>query len=105
MDILNIISMAWLQLIDKVEKVNSGFIAGEYHYDKYAKKIKDLNRRLKKAEMPLSVELLEQCSFEDLLTVSPNELITCDSGYESLNPDPEDNEMYYYNRSFNLGGI
>ena len=105
----NIISLAWLQLIEKVDSINSGFIAGEYHYDKYSKKIKDLNRRLKKAQMPLSVDLIEQCTFEDLLTISANELIQCEYGYESLNPDPEDSmndlEMLHYNQSFNLGGI
>tara|TARA_R110002020_G_scaffold349986_1_gene563422 strand:+ start:689 stop:1615 length:927 start_codon:yes stop_codon:yes gene_type:complete len=102
----NIITMAWLQLIEKVDKVNSGFIAGEYNYKKYANKIKDINRRLKKAEMPLSVELLEECGFEELLIISPNELINCVPGYESLNPSPEDDtELDFYNQSFNMGGI
>lgn len=98
----NIIKTAWLQLLEKVDKVNTQFIAGEFQYDKYANKIKDINRRLEKAAMPLSVELIEQCDFESLLHVHSWDLITCDPGYEALDPYLEYADEQSWNQSYGI---
>jgi hypothetical protein len=97
-----LIGRAWFQLIEKVDEINSAFIAGEFQYDKYAKKIKDLNRRLKKAKMPLEVSLIPQCSFEDLMTLEPSDLIECQVGYEDLDPSDAFNSMNDWNNSFRV---
>ena len=100
----NMIGMAWSQLIEKVDEINSAFIAGEFQYDTYANKIKDVNRRLEKANMPLQVNLLEQCSFEDLLHTFPWDLIECTAGYEAHDPTDSYIEMHDYNYGYNLSG-
>ena len=100
----NVISNAWVQIIEKVDEVNARFIAGEYQYDRYAKKINDMNRRLKKAQMPLKVTLIPQCSFEELLSVHAWDLIECEPGYESCDPSESLIDNWNYNNSF-IGGM
>lgn len=98
---LNVITNAWIQLIDKVQKTMDGFVMGEYGYEKYAKLMKDINRRLRNSKMPLSVHITEQCNFEELLHIDANDLIECEVGYESC--DPTDAlEMYYHNLSYGV---
>ena len=100
----NIIRIAWSQLLEKLDEINAGFVAGEYQYDKYSKKIVALNGRLKKAKMPLTVTLIEQCNFEELLHCHPWDLIECEAGYEALDPSEaylDDMDDYtQWNRSF-----
>ena len=91
------ISQAWYQLIEKVDMINTAFIAGEYGYNKYAKKIEDLNRRIKKAKLPLEVELIPQGTFEDLLHLHAWDLITCENGYEDLDPSDAFEDQFNYN--------
>ena len=100
----NIIEIAWGNLIEKVDDINTAFISGEIDYQKYSSKIKDMNRRLKNADMPLKVELIEQCNFDQLLHVFSWDLITCERGYESLDPSESFAELYGYNDSFNVKG-
>ena len=97
------ISTAWSQLIEKVDDINTGFIAGEYNYEKYAKKINDLNRRIKKAKLPLEVELIPHGTFEDLLHLHAWDLITCENGYEDLDPSDAFIDMEAYNYSYGIG--
>jgi hypothetical protein len=100
---MRLISNAWVQLIEKVDEYNSAFIAGEYQYVKYAKNINDLNKRIKKANIPLEVELVPQGSFEDLLSYMPSDLISClDPKYAHL--DPSDALVDDWNKSFGVGG-
>ena len=101
----NIIQMAWNQLIEKLDEINSAFCAGEFQYDKYANKIKDVNRRLEKAKMPLKVGLIEQCNMEELLYAFPWDLIECQVGYEYLDPREGYEELHHYNQSFSGGGL
>ena len=98
------IRTAWTQLIEKVDEINTGFIAGEYQYDKYVKKIKDLNRRIQKAKVPLTVEIVSQGTFEELLHMHPWDLITCEAGYEDCDPSEEVADYMSYNRSYGIGG-
>ena len=98
----NIIKTAWLQLLERVDKVNSQFIAGEFQYDRYANKIKDINRRLKKAKMPLTVELIEQCNFEQLLSVHAWDLIECDPEYQHLDPYMDYADEQSWNLSYGI---
>ena len=98
----NIIKTAWIQLLEKVDDLNARFIAGEFQYDKYANKIKDLNRRLDKAQMPLTVELIEQCNFEQLLSVHAWDLITCDPEYEHLDPYMDYADEQSWNLSYGI---
>ena len=98
----NIIKTAWLQLLEKVDDLNARFIAGEFQYDKYANKIKDLNRRLYKAQMPLTVELIEQCNFEQLLSAHAWDLIECDEGYEALDPYMDYADEQSWNQSYGI---
>ena len=95
---------AWTQLIEKVDEINTGFIAGEYQYKKYAKKIEDLNRRIQKAKVPLTVELVPQGTFEELLHMHPWDLISCEAGYEECDPSEEVADFMSYNNSFGMGG-
>ena len=98
-----LISRAWVELIEKVDQINGEFISGEYQYDRYSKKIKDLNRRLEKAKIPLEVELVAQCSFEDLLSYTASDLINClKPEYADL--DPSDAIVDDWNKSFGVGG-
>ena len=100
-----LVAQAWYQLIEKVDEINSAFIAGEYQYDKYAKRIKDVNRRLKKAKIPLEVALIPQGSFEEILEYMPSDLITClDVRYCDLDPSDEAIDIESWNRSFGVGG-
>jgi hypothetical protein len=94
------VGQAWYQLVEKVDEINTAFIAGEYQYDKYAKKITDLNRRIKKAKLPLKVDLIAQGTFEDLLSVHPWELIECEVGYEECDPSDSFIEMLDHNYSY-----
>ena len=94
------VGQAWYQLVEKVDEINTAFIAGEYQYDKYAKKITDLNRRVEKAKLPLKVELIAQGTFEDLLHVHPWELIECEVGYEDCDPSDSFEEMAQYNNTY-----
>ena len=80
----SIIQVAWSQLIEKIDEINSSFVSGEFQYDKYANKIKEVNRRLEKAKMPLKVNLIEQCNMEQLLYLFAWDLIECQKGYECL---------------------
>ena len=54
--------------------------------------------------MPLQVNLLEQCSFEDLLHTFPWDLIECKAGYEAHDPTDSYIEMHDYNYGYNLSG-
>ena len=103
----NMIQIAWTQLIERVDSINTSFIVGEIQYDKYSKKIKDVNRRLEKAQMPLRVNLIEQCSFDELLHVDPWDLIECDEGYEELDPSMEYADYKSWNGSYGIreGGL
>ena len=83
-------------LMDKME----GGITGEYDYNVYAKKIKGLNKRLKKAKLPLEVDLISQNNFEDLLSMHSWDLIKCDVGYEDLDPSEALMDYYSYNQSY-----
>ena len=94
------ISQAWSQVIEKVDSLNTAFIAGEYGYEKYANQINDLNRRIKKAKLPLEVELIPQGTFEELLYVQPWDLVSCDTGYEDLDPSESYIDLEQYNRSY-----
>jgi len=101
----NIIRTAWVQLLEKVDSINSSFIAGEFNYEKYANKIKDVNRRLQNAKMPLYVELIEKCDFDTLLEIHAWDLITCDPGYEELDPYMDYADEQSWNESYLTGGI
>ena len=100
----NLIATAWGELIEKVDSINGEFISGEYQYDRYNKKLTDLNRRLKNAKIPLEVEIIAQCSFEQILHMTASEMICCDSGYEHLDPSEEVEDFLGYNRSFGVRG-
>ena len=100
------ISASWVELIEKVDEINSAFVAGEFQYDRYAKKINDLNRRVKNAKLPLQVELISQGSFEQLLHILPSELISCEVGYEDLDPSEAlDLDTLAWNNSFGIKGV
>ena len=43
----NLIKTAWLQLLEKVDNINTRFVAGEFQYDRYANKIKDIKEHKK----------------------------------------------------------
>ena len=98
------IRTAWTQLIEKVDDINASFVAGEFQYGRYAKKINDLNRRIKKAKIPLKVDLISQSHFEDLLHLHAWDLISCETGYEDLDPTEEVADFMAYNNSFGIGG-
>tara|TARA_Y100000004_G_scaffold75310_1_gene84688 strand:- start:241 stop:1155 length:915 start_codon:yes stop_codon:yes gene_type:complete len=100
----HLITQAWIELIDKVDEINGQFISGEYEYDRYKKKLDDINRRLQNAKMPLHVNIISQGSFEDILHVSASDIIECDSGYEHLNPYDNIEDVMSYNKSFGIGG-
>ena len=100
-----LISEAWVQLIDKVDDVNSKFICGEIQYDKYAKQIKELNELCKKNDIPLNVDLVSQGDFESLLSANAWDLIECDNGYEYLDPTDEYSDVSSWNQSFGMGGL
>ena len=95
---------AWMQLVDKVDEINTSFVAGEIQYDKYAKKITDLNRRVKKAKLPLEVRLIPQGTFEELLYIHAWDLISCEVGYEDCDPAEELADYEAYNQSYGVGG-
>ena len=101
----NIVKQAWLQLLEKVDEINTSFIAGEFQYERYANKIKDLNRKLKRAKMPLIVELVEQCDFDQLLHLHAWDLITCEDGWEHLDPYMDYADEQSWNESYLTGGI
>jgi len=94
------ISKAWEQLIEYVDEVNSSFIAGEYGYEKYASKIEKANKKLKKAGIPLSVDLVSKNDFEQLLSVHAWDLIECENGYEHLDPSDALADYHSWNQSF-----
>ena len=100
----NLISTAWGELIEKVDSINTKFISGEYQYDRYKKKIDDLNRRLENAKIPLEVELIAQCSFEEILHMTASQMICCKPGYEHLDPTEEIEDYLAYNASFGVRG-
>ena len=99
------ISRSWMQLLEKVDEINSKFICGEIQYDAYSKKIKSLNEQCKKAEIPLKVELVSQCDFDTLLSMHAWDLIICDPGYEHLDPTDSAIEMLGWNNSYGVGGL
>ena len=94
------ISKAWEQLIEHVDELNSSFIAGEYGYEKYASKIEKANKKLKKAGIPLSVDLVSKNHFEQLLSVHAWDLIECENGYEHLDPSDALADYHSWNQSF-----
>ena len=98
----NVITNAWIQLIEKVQKINDGFVMGEYQYPKYANKIKDLNRRLENAKMPLSVQMVSQGNFEEILHLEPSDFIVCETGYEDCDPTDALLDYEMYNKSYNI---
>ena len=100
----NVITEAWSELIEKVDEINTEFISGEYQYDRYNKKLTDINRRLKNAKIPLEVEIIAQASFEDILHTTASEMISCEHGYEHLDPTEEVEDYLSYNKSFGIGG-
>ena len=100
-----VVSEAWIQLIDKVDDLNSKFICGEIQYDKYAKQIKELNELCKKNSIPLSVDLVSQGNFESLLSANAWDLIECDNGYEHLDPTEAYSDLSSWNQSFGIGGL
>lgn len=96
----NKITKAWWDLIEKVDQINSRFIEGQYDYERYSNQIKDLNRRLDNAKMPLKVEVLPKCNFEEILDMNPWDMITCDVGYEYLDPTDSFVETTTWNKSY-----
>jgi hypothetical protein len=100
----NLISTAWLEVIDQVNDINARFISGEYQYKRYKNKLDDVNRRLKNAKIPLSVNIIPQGSFEDILHITAVDMIECETGYEHLDPSEETEDYLAYNRSFGVGG-
>ena len=99
------VSRSWMQLLEKVDEINNKFICGEIQYDAYSKGIKSLNEQCKKAEIPLKVDLISQCDFDILLSMHAWDLITCDPGYEHLDPTDSAIEMLGYNNSYGVGGL
>ena len=95
----DLVGKAWAELLEFVDALNTSFISGEIQYDKYSESIQDLNKKLKKKDIPLTVLLVSQNSFDDLLTLHAFELIECDPGYEDLDPS----EAYNWNESFRGG--
>ena len=99
----NLISAAWLEVIEQVDKVNAEFIAGEYQYKRYKNKLDDVNRRLRNAKIPLSVNIIPQGSFEDILHITATDMIECENGYEHLDPSDEAEDYTAWNKSFGIG--
>ena len=55
--------------------------------------------------MPLYVELIEKCDFDTLLEIHAWDLITCDPGYEELDPYMDYADEQSWNESYLTGGI
>jgi len=50
--------------------------------------------------LPLEVEIIPQGTFEDLLHLHAWDLITCENGYEDLDPSDAFVDQYNYNLSY-----
>jgi hypothetical protein len=81
------IEATWESLIDKVEELNSELVLGNKQYQEYASIIQKLNDKLNASNIPLKVKLLSQNTMEEVIHITPYQLIECtDEQYACCDP-------------------
>ena len=81
------IETAWESLIDKVDELNSDLVMGNKQYEEYASAVEKLNDKLKINKVPLKIKLLSQNTMEEVITITPYQLIECtDAQYADCDP-------------------
>ena len=81
------IEETWEALIEKVEELNGELTMGNKQYAEYASTIQLLNDKLKAQNIPLRVKLLSRNTMEEVIHVTPYQLVECiDKLYEDCDP-------------------